>query len=257
MAPPKFADIGKKVRDLFKKNHDYTSSLKVTKKGSPLAVETDISLPVGGGKTKLTFKKNGVEVEANIATSGKHGLTVTAKDTMPGLELKGDAMKKSISSTYKHATSTHTLACADSLDYSGVYGLADNWNLGVSAALSFEAALKDYGIAIEHTQGDIILSAAMNNSQTFNLGWYQKTCCGKVFGVDMSIGDKQSLRVGGETTFDNLTLRGKMDDKGIVGASLTTVLDPNVKVTMAAQFDIFADDIAPSQVGFAFQLGDY
>lgn len=252
MAPPKFADIGKKVRDLFKKNHDYNSSLKVTNKGSPLSMETDISLPVSDGKTKLTYKQDGIEVEANVSGSGKHGLSITGKEIFPGVEMKGDVLKKAVSCTAKLnglTFSGDTDISLKSPNVGIVVSLVDN--LSVGAGYSVDGL----STAFEYTQGDTILNAS-TNLQTHNLGWYQK-CCGNILGVDMTIGEKQSLRVGGETTCDDLTLRGKIDDKGIVGTSLTTVIDPNIKLTMAAQFDIFADDIAPSQVGFGFQVGDY
>ena len=127
------------------------------------------------------------------------------------------------------------------------------------------------------------------------LSWYQKSASGN-FGMDVhspSGGGERQLRLGGETSLsDDLCVKGKVDNKGTVSTAMTHFFkQPNIKVfftstscaffcgfrnrfrssfaypqshnpnslqaTVSTEFDIFADDIAPKKIGFAFAFGDY
>jgi hypothetical protein len=263
-SPPKFADIGKKVRDLFKKNYDFNSSLKVTQKGSPLAVETNVSLPVDNGKSKLTYKEGSYEVEATVASNGKHGLTTTLKDLMPDLELKFDLLNFSVDETYTAidgVTLTGSLDLNQNLNAAAVANVSDGLNVGASVSLGFakEDVLTDYNFGAEYKTGDVTLSFATNDKLQGNTLSFLQKVDGGVLGLDVAsdANGSRSIRVGGECACDDMTVRGKINDKGIFSTSVTTIFDPRIKVTAAGQFDIFADDIAPKEIGFAFQLGDY
>jgi hypothetical protein len=98
---PKFADLGKKVKDLFKKQYDYKSTLKLTTKGSPLSVETDVSTPIGdtNAQCKVTYKnKEYGSVETVVSNDPKKFSTeITLSKLFSGLELKCKPFHKSAS----------------------------------------------------------------------------------------------------------------------------------------------------------------
>lgn len=266
MSPPKFADLGKKAKDLFKKQYDYKNTMKITQKGSPLSVETDVDIPLGScGKSKVTYKEKCFSVEATVSSKGDMDLTATLPSLMDGLELKVDAMKQSIDETYKIDGVTIT-GSADLNQTINAAAVADlgfaNAGASVKLAMGKEDVLADYNVGAELNQNGVILSFVTNNKMAGNtFSWYQK-CASGLFGIDVNTcaksGDR-SLRIGGECALsDDLTVRGKVDNNGSISTAMTHFFSsPTLKATVASEFDIFADDIAPKKMGIALSFGDY
>jgi hypothetical protein len=266
MSLPKFGDFGKKAKDLFKKNYDYDSTLKLTDNAKPIDVETKVALPLGkAGSSKLTYKEDAFDVEATVCSKGNCGLTFTLKSLMPGLTLKTDVAKQSITKTYKMEGFTYegSADLAQNLDASATVAVNPNLNVGASASLSLakDDTLQDYNVGAEYTNKNVVLSffptSKLNGSC---VSWHQKTEAG-TFGlkVNSPAGGDSSLLVGGETKIsDDTTFRGKLCNQGIVGTSITHIFSqPSVKATLATEFDIFADDIAPKKIGFNLHFGHF
>lgn len=265
MAPPKFADLGKKAKDLFKKQYDYKNSMKVTHKSSPLTVETDVDIPLTSGQSKLTFKEKCFTVEAIVASKGNMGLTATLPKFVNGLELKVDVMKQQVNKTYKvdGVTVTGSANLKQVVEAAAVAELG-SVNLGASAklALGKDDVLADYNVGAEMIKNGVVLSVVTNNKLAgHTISWFQK-CSSGLFGIDVNTcakSGKRTLRIGGECVLsDDLTVRGKVDNNGAVSTAMTHVFsNPTLKATVATEFDIFADDIAPKKMGVALSFGDF
>lgn len=263
MAVPTFADLGKKVKDLFKKQYDYKESLKLNTKGSPLSIETDVVTNLGSktnAQSKITYKDSSFgSVETVLGSDpSKFGVVLTLDKQASGLEIKLKPVEQSMSTTYKTdgLTITGSADTALKLELAAVAKVTDDWVAGLSATVKSGNDLSDYNVGVQYATKTLVASWITNKCASgHTIGWYQKLPSG-ILGMDVATGKENILRVGGECEFsDDLTLRGKFDSKGILSTAVTHIFaQPKVKAVVSSEFDIFADDIAPKKIGIALTV---
>jgi len=271
MAVPAFGDFGKKCKDLFKKQYDYSNSLKVHSKGKPVSVETTLESSTSA-KSKISCSHCLGKAETNVSSKGTVSCELTMKDTL----LKGHELKPKIAVCKKGTsfslnekyqqdglTVTANLNKDLQIDAAAVANVSAGLDVGVSAKFDVAGSdvLADYNAGAQYSSGNVVIAWLTSKRATSHtVSWYQKLASGNL-GVDVAIpasGDK-TLRVGGETKVsDDLSVKGKLDNKGTFSSSVTHVLKKeNIKLQLASEFDIFADDIAPSKIGATISLGDF
>lgn len=267
MAPPTFSNLGKKAKDLFGKQFDYSSSVNIKNNAEPLGVDLDIA--PGHIKSSFTFKDAMVgKVEAEVDSAGKFSVEATHKDAfglVPGCELKINPVKQSLSFT--------TLCCGFALtgsantkqvvEVSGVLNAADlscpNTNVGASAKVDFTKSdpLVDYNASVEYSANNFILGVKTSNSLS-KLTWsaFRRLSPSTVMGVDVvtntSFDKEKALRVGMESKFDDdLTIKGKIDvNTGTVSTSISHNLPAfHCRAVVASQLNLFADELCPTNIG--------
>lgn len=264
MAPPTFADLGKKVKDLFKKQYDYKESLKLNTKGSPLSIETDVETHLGSktyAQSKITYKDSSFGSVQTVLGSdpSKFSTELTLDKLSSGLEIKIKPVGQSMSTTYKTdgVTITGSANAAQKLELAAVAKVTNDWVAGLSATVKSGSDLSDYNVGVQYATKALVASWITNKCASgHTIGWYQKLPSG-IFGMDVATGKEGNvLRVGGDCEFsDDLTLRGKFDSKGILSTAVTHIFaQPKMKAVISSEFDIFADDIAPKKIGIALSM---
>lgn len=266
MAPPTFKDLGKKAKDLFGKQYDYSSSVSIKNNAEPLSV--DLDLAPGKAKSTFTFKDATVgTVETSIDSKGNFSLETTHKDAFglaPGCEVKINPVGQSLSFTTAVAgvKLTGSANTKQVIDGSAVFNGADlscpNTNIGASAKvdLTKDSPLVDYNASVEYKANDFILGVKSSNCLS-KLTWsvFRVLSPATVIGVDVvtntSFDKAKPMRVGIESKYDELTFKGKLDvNDGVVSTSIShNIPGFNCKAVVASQIDLFADDLVPKNIG--------
>jgi len=269
MAPPKFADIGKKAKDLFKKQYDYKNEFKVISK-SGAKVETTATQVKGGiqGNVKGNFKDDlfgDVEIEAGSSTlkgqfkKGKviDGLDITTSGSQDSVAVDTLYSKNMVTGTLK---GTYKFSGATAVAASLSVG-CDGVTLGGSADIK-DGAVKDYNVGAQYaTKG--IIAALVTAKQGSDLTGSYFQGLGKDATVGASVTSKadnsRTFTVGGEYKLDKATtLKIKASEKGIVDAAVThTLSNPALKFNFAAQFDAKAEVLSAQKYGVSFTVGDF
>lgn len=266
MAPPTFSNLGKKAKDLFGKQYDFSHSVSIKNDASPLSV--DLDLAPSKAKSSFTYKDATVgTVETSIDSRGNFSLEATHGDAFglaPGCEVKLNPVKQSLSFTTAVAgvALTGSANTKQVLDGSAVFNGADlacpNTNIGASAKvdLTKDSPLVDYNASVEYKANDFILGVKSSNCLS-KLTWsaFRVLSPFTVIGVDVqtstSFDADKPMRVGIESKFDTLTFKGKLDvNGGIVSTSIShNIPGFNCKAVVASQVDLFADDLVPKNIG--------
>lgn len=272
MGVPTFKDLGKKVKDLFKKEYDYTSSVSIKNDADPLSV--DLDLAPGSIKSSFTYKNATVgKVETSVESSGDFSCELTHADAFglaAGCELKLNPVGQSLAlkTACMGAMLTGSANANQVLEASAVYNGADlslpNTNIGGSVKLDLtnEAPLVDYNAGVEYSNNNFILGVQSSNSMS-KLTWsaYRKVNADTVFGVDMvtntAFDQDKATRIGMQTNLDeNTNIKSKIDvNSGILSTSVSHYLSAfNCKLVVASQVDILGDALTPKNIGIGLHF---
>lgn len=274
-SPPKFADLGKAAKDLFKKQYDYKNEVKVHSKAGGIKLETGGFQSKGlAGVTKANWTDDNLgKIEIEVQSSGAAKGSV--KQTIEGVNLSlegNDKLCVSLEGAYAQDMVNCTAkACHDwqksssGLALSAVLG-QDGVSVGASVDLNLAdpSNPKDYNVGAEYTQKDFTASlVSSNKGDDITLSFFQKLSSSTVIGTSMLVQPESNNRLftcGTDYKLDGSTsLKLKADSKGIVGTALThTLADPKVKMCISAQFDANSSDIFSAQkFGVSLALGDF
>jgi hypothetical protein len=281
MSPPQFKDLGKKAKDLFKKQYDFKNEIKVINNGA-----NSVKIESGGyqakglaGYTKANWTDASLgafEVEAHSTGSARAKLTCK-KISNVAVVLEGNAEGNlSVEATTNADVAGSAVALgfqtkhnlnkgSTSINASAVFG-HDGVSVGVNC--DFDAANPasptDYNVGAEFTQKDLTATIVTSNQgNDITASYFQTVCGGLVLGSSLAVKPDSGSRLftfGGDYTLDKATtLKFKTDSNGIVGTALThTLADPSCKVLASAQFDsLSADVFSPQKFGLSLSFGDF
>jgi len=285
--PPKWADFGKKTKDLFKKTYEYKKELKVINKANNGATieswgQHDKNALAGFFKARWPDKNLGdLEVELNSGSEAKGKLVKKVSNVT--LTFEGSSNASSCNVSAEAASSS-----AGPSDSTIVFTGKGNHNVGksktdttftasavvgcqgiaVGGHVDFNAnnpsAPTDYNLGAEYQQSDLTATIATSDKLNDITGTYFLTVNKTLsLGASLAVKPDSSSRLftfGGEYDVDKATkLKFKADSNGLVGSSVThTLSNPAVKILAAAEFNTQASDIfAPQKLGLSLTLGDF
>jgi len=273
--PPQFSNLGKRAKDLFKKQYDYKNEVKVISRA-----ENGVVVESGGyhqakglaGYSKVTWTDKSIgafEVEAHSNGEYKGKLT-TNKYEGVGLTLDGNPSTLSVEAGYSKeafaasAKVSHNVDKGDTtMNVGAVIGFD---GISVGGSCDFNAANPssptDYNIGAECSQRDLVGTIVTSNKLIdINISYFQTISSRLVLGSSFLIKpDSRIFVTGGEYSLDKYTtLKFKGDSVGVVGAAVSHVLiNPAAKVSASAQFDTQSSNpFSPQKFGVSLSFGDF
>lgn len=276
-APPKFADFGKKAKDLFKKEYDFKNEVKVVNK-----TKGGVKLESGGyqgkavdGFTKATWKDDTVgEIEIEAHTCGEVKGQVKLPSFIDGASstLNADSKGNISLDTHYHqdfylltAKVSHALSksntCIDASASLGFEGVSVGGSLCLDAADL--GSPKDFNVGAQYAHGDLLASlVTANQGADITASYFQKVSKELSLGSSVAIKPESGNRL---FTFgyefgldDNTKIKKKFDSNGIIAASITHKLkDLGLTCCVSSQYDAFGSDMLVAQkFGFGITFGD-
>jgi len=273
--PPQFINLGKRTKDLFKKQYDYKNEVKVISKAeNGVVVESGGYYQAKGlagySKVNWTDKSIGAfEVEAH--SSGEYkGKLVTNKYEGVGVTLEGAPAALSVEAAYAKdafaasAKVTHAIEKGDTtVNVGAVVGFD---GISVGGNVDFNAANPssptDYNIGAECAQKDLVGTIVTSNKLIdITASYFQTISSRLVLGSSLLVKPESRIFVtGGEYSLDKFTtLKFKGDSVGVVGtAVIHTLTNPAAKVGVSAQFDTQSSNpFSPQKFGLSLSFGDF
>lgn len=276
MPAPQFKDLGKKAKDLFKKQYDFKHEIRVISKASGVKLESAGVHGKGGicGSTKANFKDEyfgDVEIEADSSGTARgqfklgkvaDGVDVTVAAAAAGC-ISGEATYKqdNVSALFKAAHNVNkgcTLMTAmATVGFEGV-------SVGGQVDIDANGAPKDYNVGAEYASKDLTAAIVTSNKgDDITVSFFQKLCGGTSLGASMLVQPESGNRVytfGTDYALDKKTqVKAKANSQGTVGAVVTHILsDPSVKVAWSAEFNALSDDAFKAQkFGIGLTFGEF
>jgi hypothetical protein len=276
--PPTFANLGKKAKDLFKKQYDYKNEVKVISKA-----ENTVVVESGGyhqqpkglsGYTKVSWTDKAIgqfEVEAH--SSGEYkGKLVTNKHEGVGFTVEGAPAALSVEAAYVKDAFAATAKLSHNLDKGdtnvnlgaviGFEGISVGGNCDFNAANP--SSLTDYNIGAECSQKDLVGTIVTSNKlNDITASYFQTISPRLVLGSSLCVKPDSGSRLfvtGGEYTLDKFTtFKFKGDSVGVVGTAVThTLTNPAAKLVASAQFDTQSSNpFSPQKFGLSVSFGDF
>jgi len=273
--PPQFSNLGKRTKDLFKKQYDYKNEVKVISKAdNSVVVESGGYYQAKGlagySKVNWTDKSLGAfEVEAH--SSGEYkGKLVTNKYEGVGVTLEGAPAGLSVEAAYSKdafaasAKVTHNIDKGDTnVNVGAVIGFD---GISVGGNCDFNAANAssptDYNIGAECSQKDLVGTIVTSNKLIdITASYFQTISPRLVLGSSLTVKPESRIFVtGGEYSLDKFTtFKFKGDSVGVVGTAVThTLTSPAAKVAVSAQFDTQSSNpFSPQKFGVSVSFGDF
>jgi len=273
--PPTFSNLGKRAKDLFKKQYDYKNEVKVISRA-----ENGVVVESGGyhqakglagySKVNWTDKSIGAfEVEAH--SNGEYkGKLITNKYEGVGLTLDGNPSTLSVEAGYSKeafAASTKVSHNVDKGDTTVNVGAVIGFDgISVGGSCDFNAANPssptDYNIGAECSQRDLVGTIVTSNKLIdITASYFQTISSRLVLGSSLLVKpDSRIFVTGGEYSLDKYTsLKFKGDSVGVVGLAVSHVLvNPATKVSASAQFDTQSSNpFSPQKFGVSLSFGDF
>jgi voltage-dependent anion channel protein 2 len=275
MPVPQFKDLGKKAKDLFKKQYDYKNEIKTTNTTSGVKIETGGCSNNGlSGYTKANWTDDYLgDIEIEAGSCGKARGQFKLKDCAPGVNLTvSGACSGSVSLETNYAQdmiaaticAQHNLSkgCTG-INASAVVGM-EGFSLGGSVALDASGSPEDYSVGAQYATKDLVaaLTTAKKgeevNVNVFNQ-WSSSTSLAASVNVKPSSGDS-TFGLGSHWNLNRATsIRAKVDSNGVVGTAIThTLASPNMKVGVSSQYNALSNDAFKAQkFGMSFSFGDF
>lgn len=265
MAPPTYNDLGKSAKDLFNKvyGHGFIKVDATTKSSDRGAVEfktaashnltsqklagnLDIKYKVPQYGLTLTEKWNTenvlgtvVEVKDQFAK----GLKVTLDTTYnPNSAKRSGVLKTEWANDRVKVNGDLSLVGGPVLNLAAVVG-HNNWILGAQGKFDLSTnELKSNSIALGYDHPEYTLHTYANDANEFGASWFHKVHKNVELGAQLgwTIGD-HATRFGLASKYhlsDEITLRGKVDNKSSVALSSTHSLSDALKLTFSTQFNL-------------------
>jgi len=273
--PPQFSNLGKKTKDLFKKQYDYKNEVKVISKAeNSVVVESGGYYQAKGlagySKVNWTDKSLGAfEVEAH--SNGEYkGKLVTNKYEGVGVTFEGAPASLSAEAAYAKdafaasAKLTHNLDAGDTnVNVGAVIGFD---GISVGGNCDFNAANPsspyDYNIGAECSQKDLVGTIVTSKKLIdITASYFQTISPRLVLGSSLTVKPESRIFVtGGEYSLDKFTtFKFKGDSVGVVGTAVThTLTSPAAKIAASAQFDTQSSNpFSPQKFGLSVSFGDF
>jgi len=273
--PPQFSNLGKRAKDLFKKQYDYKNEVKVISKAdNGVVVESGGYYQAKGlaGYSKVNWTDKNVgafEVEAH--SSGEYkGKLVTNKYEGVGVTLEGAPASLSVEAAYSKeafaasAKVTHNIDKGDTnVNLGAVIGF-DGISVGGNCDLNAAnpSSPTDYNIGAECAQRDLVGTIVTSNKLIdITASYFQTISSRLVLGSSLTVKpDSRIFVTGGEYNLDKFTtLKFKGDSVGVVGTAIShTLVNPAAKVSASAQFDTQSSNpFSPQKFGVSLSFGDF
>jgi len=273
--PPQFSNLGKKTKDLFKKQYDYKNEVKVISKAeNSVVVESGGYYQAKGlagySKVNWTDKTLGAfEVEAH--SNGEYkGKLVTKKYEGVGVTVEGAPAALSVEAAYAKdafaasAKLTHNIDQGDTnVNVGAVIGFD---GISVGGNCDFNAANPsaphDYNIGAECSQNDLVGTIVTSKKLIdITASYFQTISPRLVLGSSFTVKPESRIFVtGGEYSLDKFTtFKFKGDSVGVVGTAVThTLTSPAAKIAASAQFDTQSSNpFSPQKFGLSVSFGDF
>lgn len=279
MAPPTFADLGKQARDLFGKgyNHGLVKVETTTRANSNSNIEFKTSASHSLEKEKLAgtidvkykVPQYGVVFTEKLNTDGSLGTVLEVNDQFArGLKVTLDSLyvpntgkreatlKTEWFNDVARLNSNISLLGGPVINLSGVVN-RQGWLLGAQG--KFDVAtneMKGVSCAFGYQGPEYTLHSYTNNGQEFGGSLYHQVH--KSVDVGASLGwtngqDKTNYALGAIYRVNpDLALRGKVDNKSVVGIAATHTLSNNLKATLSTQFGLTTAN-AQHKLGFGLE----
>lgn len=276
MPPPQFKDLGKKAKDLFKKQYDYKNEMKVTSKAGGVKIESVGLSSKSGlvGSSKANWKDEYLgDIEVEAASSGfakcqfkrsnvTDGVNVTVAGDAAGA-LSGEATytQQSMAATAKasyngNTGSTAVMACA-TIGFDAV-------SVGGQVDLDASGSPKDYNLGAEYATKDLVAAVVTSNkADDITVSYFQKLSGSTALGASMLVQPSSGTRLytlGTDYALDKSTgVKVKATSTGIVGTAIThTLAEPKMKVGVSAEFNAAGDDAFKAQkFGISLAFGEF
>lgn len=274
MPSTQFKDLGKKAKDLFKKQYDYKNELKVTSTSSGVKLETTGSKGKDSlcGSTKANFKDDylgdvEIEVHSSGTAKGQFKLSKIADGadlTVTGAE-SGEVTAEvvysqgSIAALLKAVYNDKgpSVSAAATVGFDGV-------TVGGQVDVDAAGAPKDYNLGAEYATKDLtaaLVTSGMGNDITVSL--FQKLAGGTLLGASLLVKPEKGERTftfGTDYSLDKATqIKAKADSNGAVGTAVVhTLKDPSMKVAVSAEFNALSDDaFKANKFGISLSFGEF
>jgi len=265
--PTSFSNIGKSVRDMFKKRFEYDNKFKIiTNNKSGLTMEfgsvVDNKTNTLRGYVKETLLYDGYTVEAEANTDPTEtrvgvktakfvkGLTVEAKantksddTTMDGPIYSGEGTYNqeyvNLSTEFKTNKTQHKVKSGLSVGFDGV-SVGGN----IVADVSNNATITDYNVGMEYSRPTYTASLwTEKQCDIANLGYYQRVApdCALAAQFKLQLGGKyeHSLLIGEEYALDsstNIKAKAEIPSGQVAFALEHRLANPQLLFNLAASF---------------------
>ena len=269
----RYSDLGKKAKDLFKKQYDFKNEVKVTSKTNGVKIESGGNSALAG-YTKANWKDDflgDIEIEAHSTgvARGKFALKNVADGvnlTVDGAACGGIGAEATYSSSSFAATakaSHNVQKSITGLTASATVGY-DAFVLGGNVALDGAGAAKDYAVGAQYSSGDILASFTTGKKfANVDVNVFQKYSCCTALGASIALSDNFGAYTFGfgadHSLGQGLGVKAKADSNGGVAVAVThTLAEPKMKVGISASYNALGTDAFKAQkFGLSLNFGDF
>ncbi|GBP68562.1 Voltage-dependent anion-selective channel [Eumeta japonica] len=280
MAPPHYADLGKKANDVFGKGYNFgvfKLDLKTKSDGgvefsSGLVSNQESGKVFGSLQSKYQVKEYGLTLTEKWNTDNTLATDVTVQDQLvPGLKvtLEGTFAPQTGSKTGKLKTAyiNESLAINTSCDLDRAGPIIDSsavvycqkWLAGVMGQFDTQKKkLTKNCFALGYTTDNFVLHTNVDNGTEFGGSIYQKVSEKLDCGINMkwTSGSSETLfGVGAKYALDNeASLHAKVNNKALIGLGYQQKLRPGVTLTLSCAIDGQNLNAGGHKVGLALEL---
>jgi len=281
--PPLWSKFGTNLKDLLSKKYDYKNQFVVKNNvGKDLTVESTITQGAASnfdGSVKATYKnKDFGQVETEVATVPNKdkatlaselkatklydGVTVIVKGSdVPNAKAGVEYRREAVAA----AVTVEGTKESNSVDASLVAGF-DGFSVGGQAKYCSSHGVADYNFGAEYSQAEyaLTLKTEAKTEKLVASYWHNvptsrafKTQVGGQVNWNLENGSKV-LTVATEHELDAASLiKAKIDTEGVAAAVYETRLsNPNLKLSLSANWQVKDKVVAPKQFGVALAFGD-
>jgi len=271
--PAQFKDLGKKAKDLFKKQYDYKNEVKVINSTSGVKIESGLAQGFAGySKANWTDETLGkCEVELHSTGVAKAKCTIAKVVEGCDLTVAGDAAGDvSVEAVYSQDAFVASAKVVHNVDKSSTdlfaaasAGMGDI-TVGADVTLDSSFAPSSYNAGAQYAAGDI--TAAVVTGKNFSvltaLAHYKfdkKLVLGASADYNTAKGDTK-FAVGTDYSLDKSTsVRAKFASDSTIGLAFSHALsNPSMKVGVSSQHNALGDNIfAAQKFGISLTFGEY
>ena len=286
--PPKYANIAKNSKDLFKKKFDYIHTLKTSHRSpNGVAFESGVQSAASGTAAVRGYVKASaasvygytVEGEANTDASADTKATIRSASLYPGLLVSATATSNKSGINYtgevefvhnaftvtgevksdlsKHAAKVSVSAGYDGIAIGGI----------VATDLTNGADVTDYNVGLEYIQPTYVASLyTEQQAETATVSYYQRVSQQHAVAAAVKVniaGDKSAaLTLGTDYVLDATTsVKAKVEvPSALVSVALEHRLkSPSLLLGLAAAYNplSFQKQVKAEQFGVTLQFGDF
>jgi len=262
--PPAFADLGKSSKDLFNKGYNF-GFLRLdttTRPDSGIEFKTGSSHNVATGKffggvdVKYKVKDLGLTIlekwntenvlttELTIEDQGVKGSKIIFDTAFsPTIGKRTGKVRTEYSRDHVHVNTDITLEASPQITSSVVTGRSGFLAGALATWDTNRSKLASHTIALGYKKSNYALHTSVSDGSEFNASAYHKVNSKFEIGANLNWsrgGDQMpKFGVGGKYQIrDDLVVRGKISHQSLVGASVTTDIQPGLKLNLSALLNL-------------------